>query len=105
MVKIERGNITLTRGNTAYFKVNIDNYTYASGDTLTMTIKSSINDNAAVITKTIAANSTFSFVPLDTGSLDPKSYVYDVKLNIDATSEVFTVIGTHTFALVKGVGE
>ena len=104
MIKIERGNITLTKGDSAYIKVNVDNYTYASGDTMVLTMKESIDDNSATLTKTIPGNGTFAFVPSDTSSLSPKTYVFDIKLNVDATDEVFTVIDTHNFTIVKGVG-
>lgn len=103
MVKVERGNITLTRGDTAYFRVSVDNYQYATGDTLTMTIKNAVSDTNAVKTFTVAANSVINILPSDTVALDAKTYVYDVRLSIAATSELFTVIDTHNFTLVKGV--
>lgn len=103
MIQIKRNNITMIKGDTAYISVKYNgNYKYKEGDTLTLTLRREIESPDVVLTKTIAANQNFTFIPADTASLEAGRYVYDVQLDT-IYDEVFTVVAPSSFTLMEGV--
>lgn len=102
------GDIHLTRGDTAWFSVVINNtvsseeYTLAEDDTLTMTIKKRAKDLEYLIQKTLVGETIFHIEPADTQELAFGAYVYDVQLTT-ANGDVFTVITPTTFELTSEV--
>lgn len=104
MFKSYNNTIVLTRGDSAGFDINI---TDASGDPVsldastivTFTVKASINDENALITK---HGTEINILPEDTSSLAYGDYVYDVQLNYeDGTVE--TIITPSTFRITGEV--
>jgi hypothetical protein len=86
--------ITLTRGDTAILAVELKNqdgtdYEIQTGDKLVMTVKESITDTEAVISKT-ADNDVFTLEPSDTIGLCGV-YEYDIQLTT-ADGDVYTPI-------------
>ena len=100
------GEIELTRGDTARFKVTVvndvgDEYIPGSGDTLTMTVRRTAADNI-VLQKIISAADSFHIRPEDTSGLALGDYVYDVQLTT-AGGDVYTVVPPSPFALGQEV--
>ena len=101
MFKIESGNrMTIINGDTGYFNVNIDNYTFVEGDMVTFTAASSQNYRNPDISKSIImggenkdndgdimgyfnedGSCTFVLHSKDTALLNG-DYMYDVQLNL-----------------------
>ena len=103
MITIKDNNIKMIKGDTAYINIKLEGgYVYKEGDTLTLTVRKDIDSAEPVLTKTIAANENFTFVPEDTASLAPDRYVYDVQLDT-IYEEVFTVVVPSDFILKEGV--
>ena len=102
------GSIELTRGDTAYLSVPIQNevtgeaYDVGPEDTLTLTVKKSVKDAAVGFQKIIQGGNTFHIKPEDTRALDFGKYKYDVQLDT-ADGDVYTVIGPQTFEILSEV--
>lgn len=107
MLKIERQNITLTRGDTAYLKFvprvkqedgTYDDYELQEGDVVTFRVKRTeifekncvidLEENTAILT----------LVPEDTISWQVKPYSYEVEL-ITNLGEHFTFIANQRFTI------
>lgn len=110
---LEIGNdfsIKLTRGDTAYFEVEIKNeidgkikiYEVQEGDKLYFTVKKSYTDTVPVIQKVVHGGNVVHIEPEDTEGLDFGSNKYDVQLNTK-DGDVYTVIGPAEFELLKEV--
>ena len=69
---------------------------------LTLTIKKSTTDSAALVSKDADAESVFTFAPTDTEGLAFGEYKYDVQLTT-AQDEVYTVIPVSKFVLLEEV--
>ena len=109
MLKISpTGEIELTRGDTAWLSVDIQNegtgetYLIKSDDTLTLSLKKAVYDDCPALQKTITGSNTFNILPNDTSNLDFFKYKYDVQLTT-ASGEVFTVIPPSTFHILQEV--
>lgn len=102
------GTVKLTRGDTAKLNVSITDditheiYEIQPTDVLVMSIKKSIKDETACVTKSITGSSTFTILPSDTHNLSFGNYFYDVQIT-NANNEVYTVIGPCSFVLLKEV--
>lgn len=102
------GTIRLTRGDSARFKVTIqqpdenDEYIIQPGDTLRMTVKKSTDDTHSLVRKVVVGASTFYFEPTDTEHLAYGKYKYDVELTTES-GDVYTVIEPTTFELLQEV--
>ena len=100
-------SIELTRGDTARLSVTVTNddggiYTIQPSDTLTLSIKKSVNDPEALIEKTIFGNNVFHIEPKDTSGLEFGKYKYDVQLTT-AEGDVHTVITPSAFKIAQEV--
>ena len=109
MLTIEDGVISLTRGDTAYLAISIQNddgtdYEFHDGDTLTLSVKKDYNDETPYLfQKTIAGGSpSFNILPTDTQGKDYGTYYYDIQWNT-YLGEVFTIVGPARFKLTKEV--
>lgn len=102
------GAIRLTRGDTARFTVSITNdvtndvYEIQEGDTLTMSVKKSINDEYPILQKKVIGTNAFYIEPTDTQSFSFGTYKYDVQLTT-AGGDVYTVIEPSSFEIMKEV--
>lgn len=104
---LEDGVIQLTRGDSAHLKVSVtkDNgeaYEIQNGDLLTLSIKKTVKDDTALLTKTIIGTDTFHIKPNDTSSLNFGKYKYDVQLTTK-DEDVYTVIPPSTFEILAEV--
>lgn len=109
MLKILNDNmIQLTRGDTAAITVDIFDevtsaqYEMASDDTLTLTIKKTVNDRTYYVQKIVTGTNRIIIEPADTKNMGFGTYVYDVQLD-KASGEASTVIGPSTFELLTEV--
>jgi len=103
MITIKDNNIKMIKGDTAYINIKLEGgYVYKEGDTLTLTVRQDVFSQDVVLTKTIPANGSFTFVPEDTNDIAPGRYVYDVQLDT-IYEEVFTVVVPSDFILKEGV--
>lgn len=104
---LDDNSIELTRGDTARLSVSVTNddgeeYEIQSDDTLTLSIKKSVNDAEALVTKTVVGINHFHIEPKDTSGLDFGKYKYDVQLTT-ADGDVHTVITPSTFKITQEV--
>lgn len=109
MLKIMKdGTIQLTRGDTARIAVDLTNevdnkeYVMQKDDTLVLSVKKTINDEKALIQKSLTGGNTFHIEPKDTAPLKFGQYKYDVQLTT-ADGDVFTVIVPTTFEIMAEV--
>lgn len=104
MFKIEGTTISLTRGDSAEFDIEVYDsdgnlYELADGDKLEFTVKDNIHMKTPVIYKT---GSQIRLVPKDTKSLSYKKYVYDVQLTLN-DGTVDTIIPPSSFNVLSEV--
>ena len=102
MFRINPDNsIKITRGDTGRIAVAITNADGtahdAAGDTVRLTVKTSVNSPDALIQKT-AVNGTLLISPADTAGLEYGSYVYDVEVTT-AGGDVCTIITPTRFTI------
>ncbi len=105
MLKVEYGDIFLTRGDSASFSVRVMQpdgaaYTLETGDEILFTVKASTEDTQHVIQK---SGPLFSIDPEDTSGLDYGEYQYDVQLTRARGNRVSTVLGPHRFCVMEEV--
>lgn len=103
-----KGEIKLTRGDTAYLTVSVKNkdgepYTVKTDDVLTLTVKGDYADEEALIEKKITGTATFHIRPEDTKDLAFGTYVYDVQITM-TNGDNFTVIADKKFKITNEVG-
>ncbi len=103
-----KGEIKLTRGDTAYLTVSVktkdsEPYTVKSDDVLTLTVKRDYADEEALIEKKITGTTTFHIEPKDTKELDFGTYVYDVQITT-VDGDNYTVIADKKFKITNEVG-
>lgn len=101
-------SIALTRGDTAYLDISIINdvtkepYALAADDTLTLSVKRTIKDDAPCLQKAVTGTNSFKITHADTCQLSFGMYQYDVELNT-ADGDTFTVVGPASLELLKEV--
>lgn len=102
----------MTRGDTAYLKVNVEklngdskeSYTIKSTDTLTLTVKDEKElDKQPLLQKTVTGTATIGLVPIDTKAIAFGKYVYDIQLTTSG-GEVYTIVPHAHFIVDKEVG-
>lgn len=104
---LDDGKVELTRGDTAWLTVNVTNdsgepYEIQNGDKLTLSLKKSVKDAEAVLSKTVEGSDTFHIEPKDTSGLSFAKYKYDVELTT-SNGDVFTVVPPKTFEILSEV--
>lgn len=108
MFTISGGNITLTRGDTAYLAldltVNDEPYTYTEGDEIVLSVRKTTRDDDTqyLFQKVVPAGEMFVIEPEDTKPLDYGRYKFDIQLNT-VKGEIFTVIGPADFRISEEV--
>lgn len=109
MLRIVNGNeIHLTRGDTAKITVDIHDeingtaYIMSADDTLTLTVKKTVQDRVHCFQKIVTGTNVISIDPSDTKKLGFGAYQYDVQLN-RANGDVSTIIEPATFMLLTEV--
>ena len=106
MFSIYRGNISIIRGDSAIFELNIVDankniYTPKEDDTITLTVKTSTRSKEVVFQKQWD-DGKFIINPEDTKELRYGNYVYDVQL-VTANGWVDTIIPPHNFIVMEEV--
>lgn len=106
MFKINGSTISITRGDTGVFSLDIKNaqgqaYDY-SQDTVLFTVKKTVFDNTPLIQKTVVYGENITILPSDTSSLPYGAYVYDVQLTT-AGGVVDTIIVPSKFIVMEEV--
>lgn len=109
MFRIEDKTIYITRGDSASMEVSVTqadstDYTLQNGDKLTFSVKRSVRDEEALISKTITSGSCFDFTPEDTAGLVFGEYRYDLQLKTK-DGKVFTIIEPSGFVVCSEVTE
>lgn len=110
MLYIDGTDIKLTRGDSAYLQIPIENrqpdgssaeYQMAEGDKLTMTMRKGL-DAEICFQKTIVGANTFHILPTDTKGCEFGKYKYDVQLTT-ASGDVYTIIEPSCFQVLTEV--
>jgi hypothetical protein len=110
MLYIEGNDIKLTRGDSAYLHIPIENrlpdgsttpYELAEGDVLVMTMRLNY-DSEICFQKTVKGVNTFHIVPDDTKDCKFGKYKYDVQLTT-TDGDVYTVIEPACFQVLPEV--
>lgn len=102
------GSIALTRGDSAHLALTIKNdvngeeHEIQPEDTLTLSLKKSVNDDKPCMQKIIQGSTIFHIKPEDTKELKFGKYKYDVQLTTE-DGDVYTVIGPETFEILSEV--
>lgn len=97
MLKVSRNKISLTRGDTAYLKLDItdengDSYELSDGDTIYFRIAEYGTSGRLLLEKTVNTESlTLELKPEDTCGLEFRTYRYEVEV-VTESGEHFTVI-------------
>lgn len=107
MLKINKSEISITRGDTAKLNISVvnsngDAYQLSSSDKLTLTVKKTFLSDKAVISKTVVGASTIKLNPSDTAGLAFGEYVYDVQLT-NSSGDVYTIIPPSLFEVMPEV--
>lgn len=108
MLVVNKGDISLTRGDTARLAVSITNndgqpYAVKESDTLTLTVKADYKDEEVLIEKVVKGNNMIHIEPKDTKELEFGTYLYDVQLTT-VDGDNFTVIADKRFKITNEVG-
>lgn len=104
----EDGVIKLTRGDTAYLNVEIENsisgepYVMDPNDSLTLTVKRTVKDTDICFQKTIRGSTEFKIEPEDTSNCSFAKYKYDIQLK-RANGDVHTVVVPTYFCILEEV--
>ena len=104
---LQDNTIRLTRGDTAHLTVPIvtssgEEYNMSANDTLTFSVKKTVNDTRYIIHKTVVGSNLLKLEPRDTDSLEFMKYKYDIQLTTE-DGDVYTVVDTSTFEILPEV--
>ena len=109
MFSVNGKTITMTRGDTAKFKVSIFNqdgssYTPENGDIIRFAVKQNYSELADILINTIIPNDTLilEISPEDTKELNFGSYVYDIQLT-RVNGDIDTFINKGTLLITEEV--
>ena len=106
MIRIDKDNIHLTKGDSAFLNLEIYNnqhvpYKVQDGDIITITVRNYI-DNSLVFTKSVQAGTCIAIEPTDTNAATIGRYKYDIQLETLA-GEIYTIIPKSNFYLEEEV--
>ena len=106
MLKVTNSDIQLTRGDSAYFNIEITledgtKYVRQEGDRLVFTVKRSYNSEYEYVQKEIPGLA-LELTSQDTKELDYGNYWYDIELTT-ADKAVYTVVGPARFIMREEV--
>lgn len=93
--------ITLTRGDTAYLQIELQNYKAQEGDVLILTVGED-EHNTLFQTTTSATSGMFIIEPEATKEAECGRYLYDIQLNT-VDDEIATVVKPTTFRIAKEI--
>ena len=107
MLSIKDNNISLTRGDTAYFDLYIKDHNFQVGDIIELSVKKNLKDTEHLFKKVAEVpieveKITLKVEPIDTASATFAEYFYDIQLT-RANGDVNTIIPVHKFTITKEV--
>ena len=116
MLKISKSRISITRGDSAYIEIFVNNqdgtpYVLEDGDTVQCQIRTRANDGELLVDASLDNGKLYidesdtiiwHIVPADTRELDIGSYRYDVQL-VTGSEDVYTFIENATFNVTDEV--
>lgn len=91
MFRMTNNTISMVKGDTAQFLVDLTPYEYSDGDKLVFSI-------GGKVSKEVEANEPVELLPEDTANLTSGVYWYSAKLNT-INGEVYTVLGPALFIM------
>lgn len=106
MLKIEDGNIYLTRGDSAILEITIkdeegNNWTPQEGDKVVFAMKkAAINPNVLLRIEATAGDTDIILVPENTKDLTIGQYIYDIHVELSG-GDIYTVISDKIFEVGK----
>lgn len=109
MVEINGYDISLTRGDSLYLRVDLGGRDLPEGAAAVFTIKKTVRSRSCLVQKTFDASEEtlgIQLAPSET-DLPPGVYVWDVRLLIpldDGSFEVYTPMKYAAFAVLEAVG-
>lgn len=106
MLCIDKNKISLTRGDSAVFNVDLINehgqvHHLSEGDLLIFTLKKSTRTKEIILQKHIERNE-FKLSPDDTHELNFGYYVYDIQL-IKVNGDIQTIVPPTSFEILQEV--
>lgn len=115
MLRISKTKISITRGDSAYIEIGINNpdgtdYELQEGDTVQCQVRTMANTGELLIDASIENGKlyfeddvlTWHLVPEDTKDLEIGTYYYDIQL-VTAAGDVFTFIENSPFKITDEV--
>lgn len=102
MLQIDNDTIYITRGDDAMFrivlKLNGEDYAMRTGDTLTLTVRTTPEETSPILIEVTSVNNIFSLRHTDTAAIPAGSYSADIQLmQADGTRTTVwpTIIGSN----------
>lgn len=106
LIKIENNVIQIVSGDTAYIKLNVENYELSYGDIIYFTVKNKMTDNNNLfqvkVTEFDEDGCAMIHLTKDKTSLQKGRYFYDIQLNTK-DGEVDTIVMPNVFFVLGGV--
>lgn len=107
MLSVKDNNISLTRGDTAYFDLYIKDHSFQVGDMIELSVKKNVKDTEHLFKKVVevpeeAEKVTLKVEPSDTANASFAEYSYDIQLT-RVNGDVNTIIPAHKFTITKEV--
>lgn len=105
MFEIDGYGITLTRGDSFCFSVNLKGRVVANGCTAAFTVKNRVSDGEALIRKTALVENrraTFFIEPEETEGLKAKTYRWGLRVT-DGDGNVYTPVADESFVITEVV--
>ena len=105
MLKISGNKISLTRGDSAYITLSIDDYELNDGDVVRVQIRDVPNTGELLVegdVDTSGEEIVWHIYPYQTSNLEVKTYYWDAQLET-ANGDIFTFIPASPFKLLDEV--
>ena len=103
----ESNRIKIVRGDTAILILKLNDYQLQAGDQVKLTVKRSVNDKKAVITKTIReftdGQAIISIEENDTKNLVAGDYVYEIEVRL-SNGTIDTIIQATKLKILSDLG-
>lgn len=88
MVKVQGGRITLTRGDSGFFSVNITGYELQDGDKLILNVREYPSDNASLLFSSVNSGNVIRINSEDTNEAKPGVYSAQIFLRMTNGDEM-----------------
>ena len=102
MLQIKDDVLSMIKGDSANLAIELSDYEYSEGDTLTLTVKKSLDEEEIIFSHTVPANEAIGIFPEDTNNVKAGRYFYDVQLDMVNGNRI-TVINPSFIVFMEGV--